>query len=139
MNPRPTYPNHQASTTMPLWRVFKGELIIYLTIITLPPHSPLTHVLHLHPFTTHDLPISISYPVTISYSYSYVIIVLDIYRSYCSDIDYRSRFYSLFRLLSLSVYMWGIFLAYIRRRLSSRPRFHVFWEAGRDYCQIVCL
>ena len=32
----------------------------------------------------------------------------------------------------LSVYAWGIFLAYIRRRLSSRLCFHVFWEAGRD-------
>ena len=30
----------------------------------------------------------------------------------------------------LSVYTWGIFLAYIRRRLSSRLHFHVFWEAG---------
>ena len=28
--------------------------------------------------------------------------------------------------------MWGIFLAYIRRRLSSLLRFHVFWEVGRD-------
>ena len=32
----------------------------------------------------------------------------------------------------LSVYAWGIFLAYIRRRPSSRLRFRVFWEAGRD-------
>ena len=30
------------------------------------------------------------------------------------------------------MYTWGIFLAYKRRRLSSRLRFHVFWEAGRD-------
>ena len=30
------------------------------------------------------------------------------------------------------MYTWGIFLAYIRRRLSSRLRFRVFWEAGRD-------
>jgi len=30
----------------------------------------------------------------------------------------------------LSVYEWGIFLAYISGRLSSR--FHVFWEAGRN-------
>ena len=28
--------------------------------------------------------------------------------------------------------MWGIFLAYVRRRLSSRFRFHVFWEAEHD-------
>ena len=32
----------------------------------------------------------------------------------------------------LSVCAWGIFLAYIRRRPSSRLRFRVFWEAGRD-------
>ena len=30
----------------------------------------------------------------------------------------------------LSGYLWSIFLAYICRRLSSRLRFHVFWEAG---------
>ena len=32
----------------------------------------------------------------------------------------------------LSVDTWDIFLAYIRRRLSSLLRFHVFWEAGCD-------
>jgi len=32
----------------------------------------------------------------------------------------------------LSVYRWGILLAYIRRRLSSRLHFHVFLKAGRD-------
>ena len=32
----------------------------------------------------------------------------------------------------LSVCAWGILLTYIRRWLSSRLRFHVFWEAGRD-------
>ena len=30
------------------------------------------------------------------------------------------------------MYTWGIFLAYIRRRLLSRLRFHFIWEAGRD-------
>ena len=30
------------------------------------------------------------------------------------------------------MYTLGIFLAYIRRRLSSRLCFHVFWETGRD-------
>ena len=30
------------------------------------------------------------------------------------------------------MYTWGIFLAYIRRRLVSRLRSSVFWEAGRD-------
>ena len=29
----------------------------------------------------------------------------------------------------LSVYTWRVFLAYIRRRLSPRLRFHVFWKA----------
>jgi len=32
----------------------------------------------------------------------------------------------------LSMYTWGILLAYIRRRLSSRFRFHIFWKAERD-------
>ena len=32
----------------------------------------------------------------------------------------------------LSVYTWDIFLAYIRRRLSSRLCFHVFWEVGHE-------
>ena len=32
----------------------------------------------------------------------------------------------------LSVYMWDIFLTYIRRRLSSRLYFSVFWKAGCD-------
>ena len=32
----------------------------------------------------------------------------------------------------LSVYTWGIFHTYICRRLSSRFRFHAFWEVGRD-------
>ena len=31
----------------------------------------------------------------------------------------------------LCMYTWDIFLAYIYRRLSSRLRFHVFWEARR--------
>ena len=42
------------------------------------------------------------------------------------------RFIACSGYFRLSVYTWGIFLAYIRRRLSSRLRFHVFWEAGRD-------
>ena len=32
----------------------------------------------------------------------------------------------------LSVCAWGIFLAYIRHRPSSRLCFYVFWEAARD-------
>ena len=32
----------------------------------------------------------------------------------------------------LNVYTWDNFLAYICRWLSSRLRFYVFWEAGRD-------
>ena len=42
------------------------------------------------------------------------------------------RFITYSGYLKLSTYAWGIFLAYMRRRLSSRLRFHVFWEAGRD-------
>jgi len=45
---------------------------------------------------------------------------------------YRNRFYTLFRLFRLNVYMWSILLTYIRRRLSSRLCFPVFWEAGHD-------
>ena len=38
----------------------------------------------------------------------------------------------------ISVYTWGIFLTYIRYRLSSRLRFHVFCEAGHDkFCSLV--
>jgi len=47
--------------------------------------------------------------------------------------DYITRS-SYFRL---SVYTWGIFLAYMRRRLSSRLRFYVFWEVGMTWC--VCM
>ena len=32
------------------------------------------------------------------------------------------------------MYTWGIFVAYIRRRLSPRLRCHVFWEAGVTVC-----
>jgi len=35
-------------------------------------------------------------------------------------------------MFSLSVYTWGIFLIYIRHRLSLRLCFHVFWEVGHD-------
>ena len=34
--------------------------------------------------------------------------------------------------LTLNAYTWGIFLPDMRRRLSSRIRSSVFWEAGRD-------
>ena len=41
--------------------------------------------------------------------------------------------------LRLIAYMWGIFLAYMRRRPSSRLRFRIFWEAGRDrYTMMNC-
>jgi len=56
-----------------------------------------------------------------------------IYMSYCSDINYCSRFFiTCSGYFRLSVYTWGILLVYIRRRLSSRLPFHVFWEAGHD-------
>ena len=47
------------------------------------------------------------------------------------------RFIACSGYFRLSVYTWGIFLAYIRRRLSSRLCFHVFWEAGRDIKGII--
>ena len=60
-------------------------------------------------------------------------IMCSLYMYYCSD-----RWFLWFRFIAcsgyfrLSVYTWGIFLAYTRRRLSSRLCFSVFWEAGRD-------
>ena len=46
---------------------------------------------------------------------------------------YYSRFYIVCSgYFRLSVYTWGILLEYIRRRLSLRLRFHVFWEAECD-------
>jgi len=63
------------------------------------------------------------YSSVILCAHLYVIAVILIYHG-----DYIACS-SYFRL---SVYTWGIFLAYICRRLSLRLRFHVFWEAGRD-------
>jgi len=60
------------------------------------------------------------------YGHLYVIAVVLIYHS-----DYKACS-CYFRL---SVYAWGIFLAYIRCRLSSRLRFPVFWEAAYDKLQ----
>jgi len=40
------------------------------------------------------------------------------------------RFITCSGYFRLSVYTWGIFLAYIRRRLLSRLCFHVFWKSG---------
>ena len=45
---------------------------------------------------------------------------------------YHSDYIACSSYFRLSVYTWGIFLAYMRRRLSSRLRFHVFWEAGHE-------
>jgi len=45
---------------------------------------------------------------------------------------YHSDFLACSGYFRLSVYTWGIFLAYIRRRFSLRLCFHVFGEAGRD-------
>ena len=42
------------------------------------------------------------------------------------------RFITCSGYIRFSVYTWGIFLAYMRCRLSSRLHFHIFWEAGRD-------
>jgi len=45
---------------------------------------------------------------------------------------YYSNYIACSGYFRLSVYAWVFFLAYIRRRFSSRLRFHIFWEAGRD-------
>ena len=71
--------------------------------------------------------LSISCPVVISFLCSSAIIVLDIYMSYCSDIDLSQKiFMACSGYFWLSVYKWGILLAYIRHRLSSRFRFRIF-------------
>ena len=43
-----------------------------------------------------------------------------------------SRFITCSDYLKLRAYTWGIFLTYMRRRLSSHLRSSVFWEAWRD-------
>ena len=53
-------------------------------------------------------------------------------------IIYSLNLYLISGYLSLSAYAWGVFLAYMRRRLSSRLRFSVFWEAGRDSDCRIC-
>ena len=45
---------------------------------------------------------------------------------------YHSDYIACSDYLRLSAYIWDIFLAYMRRWLSSRLRSSVFWEAGRD-------
>ena len=63
----------------------------------------------------------------------YMISCVDAYMWHCSNHDsLQLGFIPCFGLLRLSVYTWGIFLAYMRRRLVSRLRSSVFWEAGRD-------
>jgi len=44
---------------------------------------------------------------------------------------YYSDYIACLGYFTLSVYAWGISLTYIRRRLSSRLHFHIFWEVGR--------
>ena len=51
---------------------------------------------------------------------------------------YHSDYIACSGYFRLSMHTWGILLAYIRRRLSSRLRFHVFWEAGRDISCLTC-
>jgi len=45
---------------------------------------------------------------------------------------YHSDYVACSSYFRLNVYAWSIFLVYIHCRFSSRLRFHVFWEAGRD-------
>ena len=60
-------------------------------------------------------------------------IMCSLYMYYCSNCWLLGfRFITCSGYFRLSVYTWVIFLTYIRRRLSSRLRFRVFWEAGRD-------
>ena len=56
----------------------------------------------------------------------YLYVILQWYWFFIVDFIACSRYFR------LSVYAWDIFLVYMRRRLSSWLRFHVFWEAGRD-------
>ena len=77
--------------------------------------------------------------LSFSFLYSSVIIMLDIlyvilqwYWFIVVDFVACSAYFR------LSVYAWGIFLAYIRHRPSSRLRFSVFWEAGRDRVFVFC-
>jgi len=60
-------------------------------------------------------------------------IMCSLYMYYCSDPWLLwFRFIACSGYFRLSAYTWGIFLAYMRRRLVSRLRSSVFWEAGRD-------
>jgi len=64
--------------------------------------------------------------------HSYVIMYGHLYvvlRWYLFIIDFQIACSGYFRL---SVYVWGILLAYIHRQLLSWLHFHVFLEAGRD-------
>ena len=63
------------------------------------------------------------YSSIIMFAHLYVIAVILIYHSDCIACS---------GYFTLNVYVWGIFHAYIRLRLLSRLRFHVFWEAERD-------
>jgi len=58
------------------------------------------------------------------YSFISLLSCVNIYMYCCSDLNYY--FITCSGYFRLSVYMWGILLAYIRCRLSSRLRFHVF-------------
>jgi len=68
----------------------------------------------------------------ISYSYSFAIIVLDFICIIAVILIYGRDFITCSSYFRLSVYMWGILLAYICCRLSSQLCFPVFWEAGLD-------
>ena len=74
--------------------------------------------------------LSISHTIVISLLYSSAIIVLDIYVILQWHWFIVVDFITCSGYFRLSVCAWGIFLAYIRHQLSSRLRFHVFWEAG---------
>ena len=62
----------------------------------------------------------------------HVLSCVDIICVIAVTVKYHSRFMACSDYLRLIAYMWGILLAYKHRQLSSRLRFSVFWEAGRD-------
>ena len=87
-------------------------------------------------YSCYFLILSLSHSAVIFPSVIHLLSLFRLYMYYCSDHWLLwFRFIACSGWFRLSVYAWGIFLAYIRRRLSSRLRSSVFWEAGRDTCK----
>ena len=62
---------------------------------------------------------------------------VDIYMCITVIMIYYNFFIACSCYFILSMYTWGILLAYLRRQLSSRLRFHVLWQAGRDKISVM--